>query len=312
MFKQQNFIVVDQNCLSRPDSGLENTIINEPGTYFVITDFAYMEMIKPDNWETNIERAFRIICKYPEKILLSNSSPILMKKEILTKKPVRLADNLIEQEQTRNFQIVLREFRNNGLSCKLHGIIDKNRQEALPQMNKVLLNHSANLKMLQEFGNHLSMNLSKDILSRGRSKNKGLIFPQDYRPVIDAIIIQAISMLRDVKFSRKEIERFVLKDTCHLRWLCLFSMLGFEWVMDTGLKSLKPDKATNEFIDLDYVLISSFGHGLISMDKRLRRQYMNLRKILPLWFRMADETKLRWVDEHFKAMDDNLQEIPKS
>jgi hypothetical protein len=89
-------------------------------------------------------------------------------------------------------------------------------------------------------------------------------------------------------------------------------MLGFEWVMNTGLKSLKPDKATNEFIDLDYVLISSFGYGLISMDHGLRKQHENLKKILPLWSQISNETKLRWVDEHFKAMDDDLQEIPKN
>ena len=97
--------------------------------------------------------------------------------------------------------------------------------------------------------------------------------------IAEPALILTASFLQGKGFCKEEIESFLMQDSFILRFQIAFTMLCSHWVSVGGVEFLSAEKATNELMDMDYVLIASYGGSILSNDSNVHRQLKDLKSI---------------------------------
>ncbi len=267
--------VIDQNYL-RKDDLTDMIRSSRSDEYFVITDAAFIEMTKSNWWEEISKKSLQVICKYPQKLLISESTPDIIRKELSTKKPIKLSD-LFSSELTESVWDYLLEFQSQGQSGPQHSDMKKAIEKNKHILDKQQLNHSSNLKKLQNGCKGLRNLLNADVLKRMR--NGTYTYDDLKESIAKPVLTLTASFLQGKGFCKEEIESFLMQDSFILRYQVAFTMLCLHWVSEGGVETLPAEKATNEFMDMDYVLIASYGGSILSKEGKVHRQLKDIKII---------------------------------
>ena len=272
---KMKFHVIDQNYLR--DNDLKKRIISsDPEEYFVVTDTALIEMMKYSKWQKISRNSLQIISEHPNKILVSESIPDLIREELSTKKTIGLFD-LFSDNLTKAFRQYLLEFQRQGQSGALHFDIAEAIKTERALLDRQQLNHSQNLCKLQKGCKELKNILDEESLKRAR--NNKLTHDELREIIAKPVVVLTASFLKENGFSKNEIYSFLLNNPFTFRFQVAFTMLCLRWISSGGVESLKADKSTNEFMDMEYVLIASYGNSILSREPEVHKQLEDLHTI---------------------------------
>lgn len=123
-----------------------------------------------------------------------------------------------------------------------------------------------------DLGTHCCKGLRKDLI------NKEL----QYTYIIKNVIKSMKTELSGNGFTNKEMEVFVKKASFMFRNKALLGWRVMHWIKKCGLESLPDYKATNDLMDLDYVVIATYGKGILSKEKWVKPAYEEMQDIINL------------------------------
>lgn len=258
-----NFIVIDQNFLQLEE--LRHILSSsEDGQCFVITDTAMMEIMK--NGAETYEWSLKIISDYSGKIYVSLSPSEIPKNELITKVPCK---NIISSERTDEFRKILHEIRA-GIYGTARAKADTDIPVAIQSVAENQLNHKKNKTVLMNMYKAISDDLGLDCC---KGLRKGLINKKlQYEYIIKQVVKSMKTTLSDNGFTNKEMDAFIKKDSFLYRQKALFGWRCINWVAECGLENLLEKKATNELMDLDYIIIATYGQGILSKEKSFNKK----------------------------------------
>ncbi|MEI7463486.1 MAG: hypothetical protein WCK03_03795, partial [Candidatus Taylorbacteria bacterium] len=262
------FFVIDQNHLSYPKHGLESFILkSSPDVYFVITDYAFLEMVKPLDMDKNIEKTLQIIKKYSNRIWHANSANKLTTKEIKKKKAVQLHD-IIEVEMRGRLRYFLVGYKQKGNDSPAYKEVKTAKSIIVPKLKDNILDEKLGYKVLYEMHTFLDNNVIRKRNGVVNRFQNCKLNNEDLLSFVKAVILFETDILNNLKFTKDEIDKFIIQDTCVFRWLCALALLALQ-LRSQGIENFHEDKSPNELLDIDYTVIASYGQGLLSDDQKL-------------------------------------------
>lgn len=84
---------------------------------------------------------------------------------------------------------------------------------------------------------------------------------------------EARKQLVEYGATEQEAEEFVAGDSFVLRKTISIILLALSWVKRGGIDSLPEEKATNEFMDIDYALFGSYCDEVLTRDAGVARHH---------------------------------------
>ncbi|WKZ16295.1 MAG: hypothetical protein QY317_03110 [Candidatus Jettenia caeni] len=112
---------------------------------------------------------------------------------------------------------------------------------------------------------------------------KGLINKElQYKYIIRNVIKSMKTNLSENGFTNKEIKTFIRKDSFLFRHKTILAWRSMDWLKERGLESLPEYKATNDLMDLDYIVIATYGKGILSNEEWVKLAYEEMQAIINL------------------------------
>lgn len=262
----KRFFVLDQNYFR--NEKLASLFDSDSRTRFIIPDVALIEMCKSDSWERTLRQSLKYLARHPTRCFSTIAVGAAVRYEIENRKTVD--GNLIYREFTPVLRSLLREIQSgvDGASLEwFRAAVDPIRNE-LAQED---LNHQSNLGVLKGLVEITRTSLSEDVI---KSLRNGRLASEDMIMLVKASAPNLMnSFFREVGFPSNRIRSFLKQKPLVYRFVLLRFWLSLDWISRGGIDSLKETKATNDFLDQDYVLMATFFDGLLSQDERVNRAY---------------------------------------
>ena len=272
---KKDFFVIDQNYLRKED--LDQRLQQETEMGFVLTDTTLIEMLKSPSWEYISERSLKIIASQAKRIWVSNAVSDLLRLEIKSKRPIS-PDDIISPILTKRLRLYLQEFANQGQIGARHGYMANHITQAQMDLAHRQLNHSRNLNMLRNAYEAMKKYLGEEKIRA--MKNNEFGDEKLSQIILSSALLAITDPLRENGFNEDEIEQFSRFDSFMLRQIIAFFLLCHHWIIMGGIECLNPEKATNDLMDINYILIASYGKGILSCEKKVNDLHMKLQQVL--------------------------------
>ncbi len=262
----KRFYVVDQNYYR--DDRLASKLKNDKDARFVIPDVAFIEMTKSNSWESTIRQSLEFLSQYPNRCYASKSVPEMMQFEIRTRKS---ADGfMIYREFTRVVRSLLREIKT-GQDGSAFERFRSEVESIRTDLAEEQLQHDLNLGTLSGLVEITRGCLGTKVLNLLR---KGELSAQE---IADLALMSAPNLMssfyRRVDFPTHRVPSFLKRKPLTFRVILLKYWLSLDWVARGGIETLSDKKATNEFMDQDYVVAASYFDGILSNDAKVNRSF---------------------------------------
>lgn len=212
------------------------------------------------------------LCLEPSLVVVGRSIGELMREEIHTGKPIT---DIVDEEATRAFQKLLAGLRDQH---------EEELEKALANVKRII----GSEKRRRNRHKWQKGILVKRLESWQKSlKKPGLV---NLRSKPDSTIIRLLAewyraeyvrdqALRD-KAPRNGAAALALAPGVYSHAISALDALALDWLARGGLDGAKPERISNDFFDLDYVVSATFGSGLLTRDQRAKRVYKYLMKAL--------------------------------
>lgn len=265
--------VLDQNYL-RSDE-LRSLIAAEPYSKFVVPDIALLEMCKGDMWKETISRSFETLSACPGRVYHSLSVGEGLNYEL--KHGIPIEGKLLP----RDARVFAREILRNVASGGNGDAIDIIRAKILDAQRDIQqseLNHLNNQQSLLQRVEIIESALSGEPLRVLRS---GQATHEDRLSLIRSVTLDlCFSFLQNHGFSTNKIRVFLKQKPLVLRFFYVSVRHCVDWAARGGVRSMPPERVTNDILDQDYVLIGSFFGRLLSKETRVQEADADLRAYL--------------------------------
>ncbi|MEE9355442.1 MAG: hypothetical protein V3U75_07610 [Methylococcaceae bacterium] len=270
---QKKFLIIDQGYYR--DNNLASLVVNDPQVRFIIPDVAFIEMCKSNSWENTIRQSLKFLSGAPNRVYAGISVGEAIRFEIKNRQSSN--GHLICRRFTPIVRSLLKEIRsgiNGSAFAKFHSEVGIIREE----LTKEALNHQQNLMTLTELVEATRDSLEKDIL---KSLRNGSITGEE---ITKLALLSAPNLMSQffemVNFPKNRITSFLKTKPLAFRLILLIFWWSLDWIAQGGLESLPAKKATNDFLDQEYVLIATFFHGILSKDNRINQAYKAMQCML--------------------------------
>lgn len=267
--------VLDQNYLRSKE--LENLIITEPNSEFIIPDIALLEMCKGDKWKETMLMSLKLLSSCPERVYFSMSAGDGLNVELECE---TVNERILLPDDTSLFiRELLRNIATNG-SGEAINIMKRNIAGVKQEIQNAELNHARNQSRMRRH-----VKLVESIMPREQLKalRNGRLSNEDRLNIIMNISLNiCYQTLLNKGFSVETICRFMLKKPLILRFFYISVRHCIIWASRGGFFSMPADKVTNEILDQDYVLIGSFFDRLLSKEKKVQEADTDLRALIAM------------------------------
>ena len=272
-----NFYVVDQNWFRTDDFVLR--LDRADGIQYVITDTALLEMFKGQKWEYTSSRSLKAAADHPERIEVAEAPCDILKKEVHTRAPIP-PNAVISKDLTTRFRLYLAEMKAQGTVGPRHDYIRRHISQAQMDLTHQQLDHPRNLAMLRNCHDSIKSDLGEEFV---RAARKGEL---DQSALEQNVIVPAMRSAKDILaengVTKDEMKNFLLYDSFLIRHGLAYLLLALRWVTQGGIDSLPDVKATNDLRDMEYVLIASYGVGILTTESKVDSLLADLRKCLAI------------------------------
>ena len=269
----KRYLVVDQNFLRKPD--LKAIAESEQNARFVLPDVALIEMCKSPQWESTLRGSLSILSAYPNRTRVSMSVGEAINGEIETQRSI--AGHLLPREFIPLFSELLSVLSAGTPSQTLARIVQQiaSIQASLAASE---LNHEQNKQSAEAL-----INATKSIVTDEQTKSlRNGSMNRDER--LNFIFRKAPFVLEDffrqANFSTGRARGFLKTKPLILRHTYLKMWASLDWIAKGGFDGLLPERATNEAMDHDYVLLATFFDGILSKESKVNEAYQDLCQLL--------------------------------
>ena len=265
--------VLDQNYFRSPELAL--LIESDPTAQFVIPDVAFIEMCKSDKWQDVLRMSLSTLSKCPGRVYHSLNVGEALKKELSTRRSI---DGHLLPIQFRAFtrtilNDVAKETSEAGIS-----LLSKRMGEVQIEIRDNELNHSWNEESLKTRTKIMKDAIGADVL---RLLRNGLENDSERLALIQRVAVDLLKThLTNEGWSENAIRNFIKSKPLTLRFYVLSVRHAIEWAKKNGLDSMAAAKITNDMLDQEYILISSFFDGILSKEVEVNRAHEDLANIL--------------------------------
>lgn len=260
------YMVIDQNCFR--DEEFVKDLLNRASVLdwqVLLPDAALMEMLKSEKWEYTMRRSLAHLAEAPELVSVALGFGELMRAERDTGEPV---EDLIDYQVTRIFRDMLGELRS-GQSGPVLALARAQIENAQDLAARQQLRHEHNKTVLKHLVDAWKVELSQDeIKGLGRDPSKCVGLCASVSMTRTCVI-----GLSNGGYSDNAARRLSAEPSVSGYWTVTLSALALNWLVAGGLDSLRPEKATNDFVDIDYVVSGVLGCALFSREARLNQLY---------------------------------------
>lgn len=280
------YIVIDQNYL-RDQRMISHVLksIKDTDLFVLLPDVAIMEMLKVPQWECTMKKSLSLLAEEPQKIKVALGFGEIMRKEKKDQSPI---DEIEDKLVTPRWQALLSEIKNGDgpeiVSAR------KNIFGAQNLAQSQFLNHTWNKDVFVNLYNAWRQTLSrKDINDiRNDSTNEQAIE-----------LISSLSMTKTVElglenagYERECAQVLAGTQSISSFWITTLATSALDWLVKNGLENADPEKITNDYIDIDYIVLGIVSMGLFSGETKVNELY-NLMQII------ADR-KWKWLQDLYK------------
>lgn len=269
----KRYLVVDQNFLRKPD--LKAIAESEPNARFVLPDVALTEMCKSPQWESTLRGSLSILSAYPNRTRASISVGEAINSEINTQRSI--AGHLLPREFIPIFNELLSAL-SAGTPSKTLAQIAHRISSIQASLAASELNHEQNKLSAEAL-----IKVTKSIVTDEQVKSlRNGSMKRDER--LGFIFREAPFVLEDffhqANFSKGKARRFLKTKPLILRYTYLKMWASLDWIAKGGFEGLPPERATNEAMDHDYVLLATFFEGILSKESKVNEAYQDLCQLL--------------------------------
>lgn len=265
--------VLDQNYFRSNELTL--LIQNEPKSKFIIPDVALLEMCKSEQWEDTMTQSLRGLSVIRGRVFHAVSVGEGLNFELSTGKSIE--QHLLPHDFRNFLRETILDVAGNGDGRAVERLRSR-MVSAQHEIRDEELNHERNQESLKRRVGIVEEALTGDPLKALRA---GRISREDRLAYIRRIAFDlCLTFLVNHGYSRNKASMFLKKRPLTLRFFYLSVRHAVEWVAKGGITSLPAHRATNDLLDQDYVLISSFFDRLLSKENRVREADADLRELL--------------------------------
>lgn len=276
--------VLDQNKLR--DEHLIESIVNT-NDQIVIIDEALIEMSKSPTWDETMHSSLRYLAQHPSQVLVTKAPSLILQHEVTTQKPVSPSE-LVDQDVTQRFQVFLQEIARdpaNATSSIIH-----RRDQAIQGALQQQLNHEQNRRTLLGVADGWKADLEAEQTKAVKSEWS------DFKNKAATSFSLTVELLSDldgcVTVARGLMDGYGVQSTQAAALMVANLSFGARQVLMLHLYALKmlgtnvgagmpAKKFTNELMDMDYIVMSTYFDDLHTTDRSTRLMCDLLSQILP-------------------------------
>jgi hypothetical protein len=269
-FPDQPYIVIDQNrCRDKQEVERLFRRCEIENLRLVLPDIAIFEFSKGTKphltWRTSLEH----ICLTSDLVVAGRDVGNMMSEEITTGK---LTEDVIDHKVTPLLQELLSELKTgddtrlNSALAKIAKFIDT--EKALREQ------HTSNTDIVVDLKEHWKSSLDEATLQKLRNKEKGV-----FAGILSEL--ETASIVTDA--ARRDgcdiptATSITVGPSIYSHAVYALAALALDWLAFGGIESIAPDKVTNDFHDIDYIVIATYCRSLQTNDDRANRVYSGLR-----------------------------------
>lgn len=269
----KRYLVVDQNILRAPE--LVELVRSDGGAHFVLPDLAFLEMIKSAEWQRTLHDSLATLSTVPNRVHVAYSVNEALANELQTLRSV--TGHLLFREATAFIRDLLRWVRTGSDTDAFRRI------QADPDNHKgsVIadhLNHAANKSELAELIDATKRIIPEQVQKQFRGSSIGNAERLD---VVHEVAKELLpNIMWEAGINHNKARSFMRQRPMAFRYVLLKVLDCVNWISKGGFESFPEHKVSNENLDHQYVLTSTFFHELLSRDGRVNESYKHLRLLL--------------------------------
>lgn len=256
-----------------------------PGDRFVISDGVIIETMKNPNWESTARQSFEIISRYPNLVTVASGPSKFMKIEVETGQDTT---DVIDEELTGGFRQLLGEIAS-GHDGPAIANVRGNIVAAQGKLTQQQQNHTQNLASLREAFNAVKQLVKREDYKSLPSDNSKRLFRMQFAKTMAQLAARNVA--EEEGRGQAIGDALAVGKGFMIRLLIGYHLLGFKWFVNQGLDSFPEEKATNEMMDLDHAVTSTFCDGILSKESWLatmRQDILDALGVEPLTFPEKD------------------------
>jgi hypothetical protein len=265
--------VLDQNYL-RSDE-LKQRIATDLNCHFIITDDALLEMCKSPEWEKTLRGSLLALTVCPGRVHVSIAVDEAIRMEMGNWKSV--SGRLLKKEFSAFLRNLLSDVQS-GTSRNCISLMASKMPSAQASMQQEKLNNTDNKSGVDSLLTSLREILPKPFVKGLR--NNSLSHKEQLETMVNLAPHLMMPFFQEQGLSAEKVKSFLRQKPILLRHTYLRLWLCFDWLSKGGFEGLNEDKVTNDFIDHNYVIISTFFDGILSKETRVNAAYKDIKWML--------------------------------
>jgi hypothetical protein len=268
------YIVLDQNAFRRPH--LLAPALAEARRHslrLLVIDAAMVEMVKhPDQWELALRLTLRQLAAEPGLVVVGQGTPELLRMERNTGKPSYGQIGIAGL--TDGFRALLAELHRGSDGP---GVAYLRQRIATAQADIIsqYLDHDQNKARVRKWVDTLASIFDPE-------ERKRLQEPAYRRRVFAGPVLTDLMRHHFGKFhpSSEAVERLAQDRSVTAHWLLSEILLAVRWLTLGGLNDqTKPERLTNDLLDMEYATIASFCAGIVSEEPQVNEVTEDIKAI---------------------------------
>ena len=269
-FPDQPYIVIDQNkCRDKVEVERLFSRCRIENLQLLLPDIAIYEFSKGINPYLTWRKSLEHLCTQPHLVVAGRSIDNMMNQE---KRTGELTRDIVYHEVTPSLQQSLAELktgeetRMNSALAVVAKIIDPERT--------LREQHASNKKVVTSIRDHWRKSIDESTLGKLRNQEHG-VFAGILAELETASIVYHAAINDGCDNSTAV--SITSGPSIYSHVVYALAALALDWLAQGGIESLEPEKITNDFHDLDYVVTATYCRSLETSDKRANRIYSGLR-----------------------------------
>jgi hypothetical protein len=262
--------VIDQNYFRAPE--LRNYLSDSRQNIAILTDTAIFEMLKGSDPVLTASESLTILSDFPDQVCCTSGSGNLMRSELQQHKAIITPLDTNYTKTVRAFLHAIADYLRKGrvgefpiAQAKLRNEIDT----AIKQRSDHSHNKKAIVNPLQVLRTNVTPELQKKI-------RKGELSDDVYKFVYQAGFISFQYAIKNSSISNNIAEQMYLNYCFLSRYIIVYILSSLRWFELGGAEGLAPEKATNDMLDIDYLVMSSYFDGIFSRETENNVRYQKM------------------------------------
>lgn len=269
----KKYIVVDLNVLRK--TSLEELVLREPRTQFVLPDVAFIELTKSEQWESTLFNSLRTLASVPHRVHAAWSVNNALQKELRSLQSV--SGHMLHHEATLHLRALLSWVATGNKTAKISAILS-NTESSRRALASDHLNHTHNKSTVRELVDATKRFIPSDLQKEMRSQKVARSERLDI--VFDIATGLLPQILSERNVSRGRAIAFMKTRPVVLRYLLTYVWYCTHWITLGGLESFLDSNVTNDTLDQQYVITASSFDDLLTEDNRAKDSFDDLTELL--------------------------------